>query len=29
MILNRYDEICYAKPSNEETEEWPREFLLE
>lgn len=29
MILNRYDEICYAKPSNEETEEWPREFMLE
>ena len=28
MILNRYDEICYAKPSNEETE-WPREFMLE
>jgi len=29
MILNRYDEICYAKPVYEETEQWPREFMLE
>jgi len=29
MILNRYDEICYAKPGHEETEQWPREFMLE
>ena len=29
MILNRYDEICYTKPGHEETEQWPREFILE
>ena len=29
MIQNRYEEACYAaKPSLEETEEWPREFML-
>jgi hypothetical protein len=28
MILNRYDEICYAKPGHEENEHWPREFML-
>jgi len=28
MIQNRYDEICYAKPDYEETEQWPREFML-
>lgn len=28
MIQNRYDEICYAKPYHEETESWPREFML-
>jgi hypothetical protein len=27
MIQNRYDEISYARP--EETEPWPREFMLE
>ena len=29
MIQNRYDEICYAKTDYEETEQWPREFMLE
>ena len=29
MIQNRYDEICYVKPGYEETEQWPREFMLE
>jgi len=29
MIQNRYDEICYAKPGHEETEQWPQEFMLE
>ena len=29
MIQNRYDEVCYAKPDYEETEQWPREFMLE
>jgi hypothetical protein len=29
MIQNRYDEICYAKTDYEETEHWPREFMLE
>jgi hypothetical protein len=30
MIQNRYEEACYAaKPSCEETEQWPREFMLE
>jgi hypothetical protein len=29
MIQNRYDDICYAKHVYEETEEWPREFVLE
>ena len=29
MIQNRYDEICYAKPDYEETEQWSREFMLE
>ena len=28
MIQNRYDETCYAKPGHEETEQWPREFML-
>lgn len=28
MIQNRYDEICYARPYHEETESWPREFML-
>jgi len=28
MIQNRYDEICYAKSDYEETEQWPREFML-
>jgi hypothetical protein len=28
MIQNRYDEICYAKIGYEETEPWPREFML-
>ena len=28
MIQNRYDDICYAKPVYEETEQWPREFML-
>ena len=28
MIQNRYDEICYAKPGYEDTEPWPREFML-
>ena len=29
MIQNRYDEICYAKPDYEETDQWPREFMFE
>jgi hypothetical protein len=29
MIQNRYDEVCYAKPNNKETEQWPQEFMLE
>ena len=29
MIQNRYDEISYAKPDYEETEQWPRELMLE
>ena len=29
MIQNRYDEVCYVKPGYEETEQWPREFMLE
>jgi len=29
MIQNRYDEGCYVKPDYEETEQWPREFMLE
>jgi hypothetical protein len=29
MIQNRYNEVCYAKPGYEETEQWPREFMLE
>ena len=29
MIQNRYDEVCYVKPGYEETEQWPREFVLE
>ena len=29
MILNRYEEFCYAKLGHEETEQWPREFVLE
>jgi hypothetical protein len=29
MIQNRYDEVCYVKPGYEETEQWPREFILE
>ena len=28
MIQNRYEEACYVKPSYEETEQWPREFML-
>jgi hypothetical protein len=28
MLQNRYDEISYAKPVYEETEQWPREFML-
>ena len=28
MLQNRYDEICYAKQVYEETEQWPREFVL-
>lgn len=28
MIHSRYDEICYAKTGYEETEPWPREFML-
>ena len=28
MILNRYDKVCYAKPSYEENKQWPREFVL-
>ena len=28
MIQNRYDEVCYAKPGHEETEQWPQEFML-
>jgi hypothetical protein len=29
MIQNRYNEGCYVKPDYEETEQWPREFMLE
>lgn len=29
MIQNRYDEVCYVKLGYEETEQWPREFVLE
>ena len=29
MLQNRYDESCYAKSGYEETEQWPREFMLE
>ena len=29
MILNRYNEVCYAKSGYEENEQWPREFMLE
>ena len=29
MIQNRYDEVCYVKPGYEETEQWPRELVLE
>ena len=28
MIQNRYEEACYAKPGYKETEQWPREFML-
>jgi hypothetical protein len=28
MIQNRYDEVSYVKPGHEETEQWPREFML-
>ena len=28
MLQNRYDEISHAKPDYEETEQWPREFML-
>ena len=28
MIQNRYEEAYYRYNSNEETEQWPREFLL-
>jgi hypothetical protein len=29
MIQNRYEEVRYVKPSFEETEQWPPEFVLE
>ena len=29
MIQNRYEEVRYVKPGYEETEQWPREFVLE
>jgi len=29
MIQNRYDEVRYVKPGYEETEQWPRELVLE
>ena len=29
MLQNRYDEISHAKPDYEETEQWPRESMLE
>ena len=29
MIQNRYDEVCCVKPGHEETEQWPKEFMLE
>ena len=29
MIQNRYEEFCYVKPGYEETEPWPREFVLD
>ena len=29
MIKNRYDEVCHSEPDYEETEQWPREFMLE
>jgi hypothetical protein len=29
MIQNRYEEVCYVKLGYEETEQWPREFVLE
>ena len=28
MIQNRYEEVCCEANSYEETEQWPREFLL-
>ena len=28
MIRNRYEEVCCGNNSCEETEQWPREFLL-
>ena len=28
MIQNRYDEVCREANSYEETDQWPREFLL-
>ncbi len=28
MILNLYEEVCYAKPDHEKTEQRPKEFIL-
>ena len=28
MIVNRYEDACYGNNRCEETEQWPREFLL-
>jgi hypothetical protein len=28
MIQNRYEEPCYGNKGYEETEQWPREFVL-
>jgi hypothetical protein len=29
MILNRYEEFSYVKTGYEDTEPWPREFMLD
>ena len=29
MLQNRYNEVCCARTGYEETEQWPREFMLE